>query len=118
MNISPIRRFLQLAIYLILGLMLNSSRASAQDAPSCFQFFFPTLEAQAGDTVCLPLMVHHFDSISSMQFVVFWNPDELEYIGKDFSESALPNVMANFFGPVTTNRLPFAPSRGVRRSRS
>lgn len=86
---------------------MNGPSAAAQDNPSCFQFFFPTVEAQPGDTICLPLMVHHFDSISSMQFVVFWNTDELEYIDKDFSESALPNVLPHSFGPVTGNRLPF-----------
>lgn len=112
MNISPMLRFPQLAFCLLLALLLGSSHLSAQNAPACFQLFFPKVEAQAGDTVCLPLMVRDFEQIVSFQFVVFWNPDELEYVGKDINNSVLPGLVSNSFGPALADQIPASWSSG------
>jgi len=112
MNIFPMLRFPQLAFCLLLALLLGSSHLSAQNAPACFQLFFPKVEAQAGDTVCLPLMVRDFENIVSLQFVVFWNPNELEYVGKDISNSALPGLASNSFGPALADQIPASWSSG------
>jgi len=101
MNIFPIHRFCQVAFGLLLLIILTNARISAQNTTACFQLFFPTVEAQPGDTVCLPLMARDFDQIVSLQFVVFWNSDELELISKDINDSALLGIMSNSFGPVT-----------------
>ncbi|MEQ1531528.1 MAG: SprB repeat-containing protein, partial [Methylococcales bacterium] len=60
----------------------------------------------------LPLMVRDFEQIVSLQFVVFWNPNELEYVGKDFSNSALPGIMSNSFGPAKADQIPASWSSG------
>ncbi|MBP6810888.1 MAG: T9SS type A sorting domain-containing protein [Saprospiraceae bacterium] len=106
MNISFIRRFSQLPFCLLLALLLGSTSASAQTTPNCFQLFFPTVQAQPGDTVCLPLMARDFEKIISLQFVVFWNPDDLEYVGKDISNSALAGILPNSFGLPMGNQIP------------
>ncbi len=75
------------------------SSVSAQNSPVCFQLFFPTMAAQPGDTVCVPLMVRDFELIVAMQFSTTWDTAALELLDLDYYvESDLPGVEAwNFF---------------------
>ncbi len=90
MDFFSTRRFTFLAFCFFLGLF---SRVSAQNSPVCFQLFFPTLQAQPGDTVCVPLMARDFELIVSMQFATRWDTSKLELLDLDYYVGAdLPGV--------------------------
>lgn len=103
MDIFSARR---LATYFAVCLFFAlAPRVSAQNAPVCFQLFFPTVAAQPGDTVCVPLMVRDFDQIISLQFVVFWDSDALEFVRTDINGSALPGIHPNHFAQFPESQL-------------
>lgn len=54
----------------------------------------------AGATVALPVKVYNFDSITSVQFVLRWNPAVLEFSSTDFYN--LPGLDENDFGLMNT----------------
>ncbi|MBL7825669.1 MAG: T9SS type A sorting domain-containing protein [Saprospiraceae bacterium] len=54
--------------------------AQAQETPICFSFFFPEVEAEAGDTVCIPLMARNFNMIAWVQMGIQWDSNALELI--------------------------------------
>lgn len=62
---------------------------------SCFELRFDTKPAQTGDTVRLALTTRGFESITSYQFNVAWNPDDLQFIKYDLSGSALDYQLFN-----------------------
>ena len=87
---------------LIAAFFLPAFRGQAQNTPPCFQLFLPTLEAQVGDTVCVPLQVRNFNLIASMQFAVFWEEAAFDLVALDYASGDLPgfgvlnfNVISN-----------------------
>ncbi len=97
MNIFSTHRFGLLACFFFLCFTV---RTAAQNTPICFQLFFPTVAAQAGDTVCLPMMVRDFNLIASMQLGIHWDTTALKLINIDDSPSGLPD-----FGSLNYNNL-------------
>lgn len=89
----------QLHIFLLILLFnLNTQKATCQGPPLCFQYFFPTVQAQAGDEVTLPLMVRGFDLVVATQFGVYYDSSALELLDVVIDSSALP-----VFGPIYHN---------------
>lgn len=71
---------------------------TSQNTPSCFGLFFPTLTAQPGDTICLPLMTRDFEQIVAMQFVTRWDTARLEPLNLDYYlDSDLPGLSPGYF---------------------
>lgn len=63
---------------------------------SCFWLEMPVLTAQAGDTVCLPVLARGYTDLAAMQFEVGWDTAMLEYVSIDLSSSQLTPVTLNF----------------------
>lgn len=77
---------------LILLFNFNTPKANGQSPQLCFQYFFPTVEAEAGDEVTLPLMVRGFELVASTQFGVYYDSSALELVDVVIDSSALTNV--------------------------
>ncbi len=69
-----------LLLGLVMTLVLSIHRADAQNTPLCFQLYFPVLEADAGDTVCLPLRSRDFDMIASLQFAIHYDASAFDFV--------------------------------------
>lgn len=87
------------AFCLVIVLILVSPRVAAQNTPLCFQLFFPVLQADQGDTVCLPLRVRDFQQIATMQFEVWWDSSKIELVKLDLSGSDVPVIGTGDFNP-------------------
>lgn len=100
MNANATYRLLPVFFQLLFGfsLLFALTPAYGQNGPKCFQLFFPSVEANTGDTVCLPVRVRQFDMISSMQFAVYYDAAAFDFAGIDVSGSLLPG-----FGVVNYN---------------
>lgn len=87
------------AFCFVIVLIFASPRVSAQNTPLCFQLFFPVLQADQGDTVCLPLRVRDFQQIATMQFEVWWDSSKIELVKLDLSGSDVPVIGTGDFNP-------------------
>jgi len=61
---------------------------------------FPTLSAEAGTTVCLPVTVNDFNEIASLQFSLQWDPAVLEF--SEVTNFNLPDLNAASFNTTAT----------------
>ncbi|MBL7827827.1 MAG: T9SS type A sorting domain-containing protein [Saprospiraceae bacterium] len=84
--------------FLALLLNLNTQQVNGQYSQLCFQYFFPTVEAQAGDQVTLPMRVRGFDFVAAIQFGVYFDSTDLELIAVEIDSAALPG-----FGAMSHN---------------
>lgn len=64
-------------------------------APPVFSLQLPTLTANCGDTITMPITVSGFDSIAGVQFTNRWNPTALQFVSVGSFNSSLPIVAAN-----------------------
>ena len=62
---------------------------------------FPTLSAEAGSTVCLPVTVNDFNGIVSLQFSLQWDPAILQF--NEISNFNLPDLSENSFNTTIAN---------------
>ncbi len=62
--------------------------------PSNLTFSAPTVNAQPGEIVCIPVSVKNFKNINSGQGAFTWNPALLRYTGRNVPANGLPE-MAN-----------------------
>lgn len=60
----------------------------------------PTLSAEAGSTVCLPVTVNDFNGIASLQFSLQWDPTVLEF--SEVRNFNLPDLNAGSFNTTAT----------------
>ena len=61
---------------------------------------FPTLSAEAGTTVCLPVTVNDFNAIASLQFSLQWDPAVLQF--SEVTNFNLPDLTAGSFNTTAT----------------
>ena len=93
----PVRRSLLWALCLFFA-SITSTFLSAQNNTECFGLFFPNIQANPGDTVCIPLMVRDFEFIAAMQFVTRWDTSKLELLNLDYYlESDIPDLSSIYF---------------------
>lgn len=60
--------------------------------PSNLTFSAPTITAQPGDEVCIPISVKNFNNINSGQGAFTWNPALLRYTGATVPANGLPEM--------------------------
>jgi len=60
--------------------------------PSNLTFSAPTVTAQTGDEICIPISVKNFNNINSGQGAFTWNPALLRYTGKTVPANGLPEI--------------------------
>lgn len=75
--------------------------------PSNLTFSMPTVSAQQGDEICIPVSVKNFNELTSGQGTFTWNPALLAFTGANVPQNALPDL-ENGLAPDSLNgRLPF-----------
>ncbi len=60
--------------------------------PSNLTFSAPTITAQPGDEICIPISVKNFNNINSGQGAFTWNPALLRYTGATVPANGLPEM--------------------------
>lgn len=60
--------------------------------PSNLTFSAPTVTAQTGDEICIPISVKNFTNINSGQGAFTWNPALLRYTGATVPSNGLPEM--------------------------
>lgn len=55
----------------------------AIECNTTLQLILPMMTAEPGDTICVPITVNNFDSLSTLSFTFLFNPNILHYIGHE-----------------------------------
>lgn len=85
-------------VFCLLALSFAFPPSAGAQPTGCFLAQIPTVTAQAGDTVCLPVLARGIDQVLSIQFNMSWDTAHLEALYVDYGASVLWG-----FGPVSFN---------------
>lgn len=77
------------------GALICILHAALVPGQSCFEMRISTKPANTGDTIRLALTTRGFESITSYQFAVVWDPADLQFIKYDLSGTALDYQLFN-----------------------